>query len=120
MPGDAMSGDATQTLYYTRSDSLGVDEVIGSRLAQAFWNSFHERLEGTATFVFVNRGIFLALDDSPVLEGLKRLAERGCPIYACATCMDYYGARERLAVGEPGSIPILQRLMCEAAKVVTL
>jgi hypothetical protein len=33
--------------------------------------------------------------------------------------MDYYGVTERLAVGEPGSIPILQQLMCDAAKVVT-
>jgi len=110
---------AAQVLYYVRSDSLGVDPEIGNRLAQAFWNSFHERLEGTATFAFANRGIFLALDDSLVLEGLKRLAEQGCPIYVCATCMDYYGVRDRLAVGEPGSIPILQQLMCQAAKVVT-
>jgi hypothetical protein len=114
-----MGEDAIETLYYVRSDSLGVDPEIGTRLAQAFWNSFHERLEGTATFAFANRGIFLALDDSPVLEGLKRLAEKGCPIYVCGTCMDFYGVRERLAVGEPGSIPVLQGLMCDAAKVVT-
>jgi DsrE/DsrF-like family len=114
-----MGEDAIETLYYVRSDSLGVDPEIGTRLAQAFWNSFHERLEGTATFAFANRGIFLALDDSPVLEGLKRLAEKGCPIYVCGTCMDFYGVRERLAVGEPGSIPVLQGLMCDATKVVT-
>jgi hypothetical protein len=115
-----MSDDDAQTLYYVRSDSLGTDPDIGRRLAQAFWNSFHERLAGTATFAFANRGIFLALDDSPVLEGLRRLAERGCPIYVCGTCMDYYGVRARLAVGDQGSIPLLQQLMCEAAKVVTV
>jgi hypothetical protein len=114
-----MPDNAAHTLYYVRSDSLGVDPEIGSRLAQAFWNSFHERLEGVATFAFANRGIFLTLDDSPVLEGLTRLAERGCPVYVCGACMDYYGVRERLAVGEPGSIPLLQQLMCAAAKVVT-
>lgn len=114
-----MADDDTQTLYYVRSDSLGTDPEIGGRLAQAFWNSFHERLKGIATFAFANRGIFLALDDSSVIEGLKRLAERGCPIYVCGTCMDYYGVRDRLAVGEPGSIALLQQLMCKAAKVVT-
>jgi len=107
------------TLYYIRSDSLGVDPEIGTRLAQAFWNSFHERLEDPVTLAFANRGIFLALDDSPVLEGLKRLEEKDCRIYVCGSCMDYYEVRERLAVGEPGSIPILQQLMCDAAKVVT-
>lgn len=117
---DAVTEESRQALYYVSTDSLGVDVEIGRRLSQAFWNSFHERLEGTATFAFVNRGVMLALDDSPVLEGLRRLVERGCPIYVCATCMDYYGVRGRLAVGEPGSIPLLQRLMVDAAKVVTL
>lgn len=108
------------TLYYVRSDSLGVDPVIGERLAQAFWNSLHERLDAPATFAFANRGIFLALDDSPVLGGLRELAEGGCDIYVCGSCLDYYGARARLAVGEVGSIPLLQRLMVDAAKVVTV
>ena len=96
----------------------------GPRDRPAVWR----RLFGTAstsawkdvaTFAFANRGVFLTLDDSPVLEGLTRLAERGCPVYVCGTCMDYYGVRERLAVGEPGSIPLLQQLMCAATKVVT-
>lgn len=107
------------TLYYVRSESLGVDPDIGGRLAQAFWNSLHERLDEPATFAFANRGIFFALDDSPVLEGLRRLEKKGCPIYVCGSCMDYYGVRDRLAVGEPGSIPLLQQLMRDAAKVVT-
>lgn len=111
--------DAAHTLFYVRTDSLGSDPVIGSRLAQAFWNSLHERLEGPATLALANRGIFLALDDSPVLNGLQELAARGCRIYVCGTCLDYYQARERLVVGEPGSIPLLQQLMCEATKVVT-
>jgi hypothetical protein len=114
-----MPDDAGYTLYYVRTDSLGTDPEIGTRLAQAFWNSFHERMGGVATFALANRGIFLALDDSPVLEGLRRLSDRGCPIYVCGTCMDFYGVRDRLAVGEPGSIPLLQQLMCAATKVVT-
>jgi hypothetical protein len=108
------------TLYYATSDSLGVDPEIGGRLAQSFWNSLHERLEAPATFAFANRGIFLALDDSPVLGGLRELAAMGCAFYVCGTCLDFYGARERLAIGEVGSIPLLQELMSGAAKVVTI
>jgi len=114
-----LTGDATQTLLYVRSDSLGADQEIGARLAQAFFNSLHERLDGTATVAFANRGVFLTLDDSPVLEGLRRLSEKGCRIYSCGTCLDYYRVRDRLAVGEVGSIPLLQQLMLEATKVIT-
>jgi len=108
------------TLYYAASDSLGIDPEIGERLAQSFWNSLHERLEAPAAFAFANRGIFLTLDDSPVLGGLQELAAMGCTIYVCGTCLDFYGARDRLAIGEVGSIPLLQELMSEAAKVVTI
>jgi hypothetical protein len=113
-------GSTRFTLYLATSDSLGVDPEIGGRLAQSFWNSLHERVEGAAVFAFANRGVFLALDDSPVLGGLRELAARGCPIHVCGTCLDFYGAHDRLAVGEVGSIPKLQELMSEAAKVVTI
>lgn len=109
----------TGILYYVRSDSLGPDPEIGTRLAQSFFNSLHERLTAPVTVAFANRGIFLTLDDSPALAGLKRLADLGCPIYSCGTCLDFYGVRERLAIGEPGSIPLLQELMQQAQKVIT-
>lgn len=107
-------------LYYAASDSLGVDPQIGSRLAQAFWNSLHERLESPTVFAFANRGVFLTLDDSPVLGGLRELAAKGCRIHVCGTCLDFYGVRDRLAAGEVGSIPLLQELMSTAYKVVTV
>lgn len=58
------------TLWYVRSDSLGQDEKIGGRLVQSFFNSIGERLQDPADFFFINRGIFLTLDDSPVLDAL--------------------------------------------------
>lgn len=114
-----MPADRVETLYYVRTDSLGSDPEIGQRLAQAFWNSLHERVDSSAVFALANRAVFFALDDSPVLEGFKRLAAKGCRIYVCGTCLDFYDIRDRLAVGEPGSIPILQQLMVEASKVIT-
>jgi hypothetical protein len=115
-----MGDSSPHTLFYVRSDSLGTDPEIGRRLAQSFFNSLHERLDGGESVFFANRGVFLTLDDSPVLEGLRRLVQKGCRIYACGTCLDYYEVRPRLTVGEVGSIPLLQQLMCEACKVVTV
>lgn len=108
------------TLWYVSSDSLGVDASIGTRLAQSFWNSLHERLQGPTTVAFVNRGVFLTLDDSPVLEALQQLTAGGSRVLSCGTCLDYFDVRDRLAVGEVGSIPVLQELMLAADKVITL
>ncbi len=113
------SGTTGRSPYYVRSDSLGAESDIGRLLAQSFWNSLHERLIESADVALANRGIFLALDDSPVLEGLRALEGRGCAIYVCGTCLDYYQARDRLAMGQVGSIPKLQQLMVDAGKVIT-
>lgn len=115
----ATDGTGGRTLYYVRSDTLGTEPEIGRLLAQSFWNSLHERLAEPADVALANRGIFLALDDSPVLEGMRALEQRGCNIYVCGTCLDYYQARDRMAVGQVGSIVRLQQLMIEASKVVT-
>jgi hypothetical protein len=108
------------TLWYARSDSLGADPAIGGALFQAFWNSLHERLTEPTTFAFVNRGVFLTLDDSPVRESLQALEATGSRFLSCGTCLDFYHARERLSVGQVGSIVLLQELMLQATKVITL
>lgn len=66
----------TSMFWYVRSDSLGVDETIGKRLVQFFWNNLSEKLDDPATFAFMNRGVFLTLDDSPVLATLRALDPR--------------------------------------------
>jgi hypothetical protein len=68
----------------------------------------------------LNRGVFLALDDSPVLESLRALEARGSRFLSCGTCLDYYEVKERLAVGEVGSMVLIQELMIAADKVVTV
>jgi hypothetical protein len=108
------------TLWYLSSDILGKEEAIGSRLVQSFFNSLHERLDEPGTFAFVNRGILLALDDSPVLEALHHLEAGGSRFFSCGTCLDYYQVRDRLAVGEVGSMARLQELMVTSEKVITL
>jgi len=103
-----------------RSDSLGQDAKIGGRLVQSFFNSLGERLLEPADFAFINRGIFLTLDDSPVLDALRDLESKGCRLFSCGTCLDYYESTDRLAVGTVGSMALLQEWMLGADRVMTL
>lgn len=107
-------------VWFVRSDSLGVDETIGKRLMQSFWNNLTEELDAPTTVVLMNRGVFLALDDSPVLESLRALEAAGSRFLSCGTCLDYYGVKERLAVGEIGTMSLAQRLLVAAHKVITV
>lgn len=108
------------TLWYVNSDVMGQDPDIGARLMQMYFNSLGDRMAEPSTFAFVNRGVFLTLDDSPVLEALRALEAKGSRLLSCGTCLDFYAVRERLAVGEVGSMPLLEEQMLAAAKVITL
>jgi hypothetical protein len=108
------------TLWYLHSDSMGSDPEIGTRLMQMYMNSLGDRMPEPGTFAFVNRGVFLTLDESPVLEAFRTMETQGSRFLTCGTCLDYYGTRDRLAVGEVGSMQLLEDQMLAATKVISL
>ena len=69
---------------------------------------------------FVTEGVHLACDGSPVLEELRRLAERGCRLLICTTCLEFYGLKDQVRVGTACSMPDILNAQVEAAKVVQL
>jgi len=93
-------------------DRLGDgDEELGKILIRAFVNTLPENTLRPATIIFLNSGIFLALNDSPVLESLKKLEQSGVEILACGTCLDFYHKKEELAVGKISNMyEILEKL----------
>jgi predicted peroxiredoxin len=36
----------------------------------------------------------LALEDSPVIDHIRELAEKGASIYLCTTCINHFGIRD--------------------------
>lgn len=49
--------------------------------------------------LFYNGGAKLTVEGSECLEDLKNLAEQGVEILTCGTCLDYYGLKDKLAIG---------------------
>jgi peroxiredoxin family protein len=50
--------------------------------------------------IFLNGGVKLTTEGSDCLESLKRLSDKGVIILSCGTCLDFYGLKEKLQVGE--------------------
>ena len=96
-----MSVDS-EMLLVLRSSILGDSEPdLGEKLLQLFLSQLLESGDVPARIICLGTGIFLTTEGSPVLELMKRLAAQGSQILSCVTCLDYYGRRERLLVGEP-------------------
>lgn len=49
--------------------------------------------------LFYNGGAKLTIEGSESLNDLKALEEQGVEIMTCGTCLDYYGIKDKLAVG---------------------
>lgn len=75
------------------------DEELGKILMKSFFFTLSESDDLPKSIAFVNRGVFLTIDSSHILESLKVLVEKGVEIVSCGTCLDYYSLTDRLSIG---------------------
>ena len=88
------------------TDTIGRDNAqLGAILMKNFVYSLARNAEAPKAVMFMNEGVRLACDGSPVLDDLRILAENGVPVKVCGTCLDFLGLKDALAVGEIGTMP---------------
>lgn len=75
-------------------------EELGQILMKSFMFTLTEMQASISTLIMINSGVYMAAEGSPVLEHLQNLEQQGCEILSCGTCLDYYGLKEKLAVGQ--------------------
>lgn len=49
--------------------------------------------------IFFNGGAQLTCEGSESVDDIRELENRGTVVLTCGTCLDYYGIRDKLAVG---------------------
>ncbi|WP_047151059.1 DsrE family protein [Aneurinibacillus tyrosinisolvens] len=83
------------------SDQLGKgDAELGENVLETFFTLLKQNEQKPAAIFCMNRGVLALTDQSLVCVHLKELAERGVPVLACKTCVDYYGVQDKLLAGE--------------------
>lgn len=70
--------------------------------------------------LFYTDGVKLVVEGSPVIDELKALEEKGVHLIACGTCLDYFGLKDQLVVGEVGGMAAILEAMIEAEKVLSV
>ncbi|MDX9770517.1 MAG: sulfurtransferase-like selenium metabolism protein YedF [Tenuifilaceae bacterium] len=100
-------------------DKLGDGaEELGKILIKAFINTLPEATNQPKSLVFLNAGIFLALNNSPVIESLVKLENSGVKIFVCGTCLDYYGEKPNVGVGIVSNMYDILEQLSSAGSVV--
>ena len=75
------------------------DERLGKNLMKAFVFALTKQDNLPQTILCYNKGAFLSCEDADTLADLKVLEAEGVNILTCGTCLDFYGIKDKLAVG---------------------
>lgn len=93
-------------------------EDLGEILMKAFVNTINEVQPLPSAVLLYNGGVRLVVDGSPLIEPMKELEKRGVQILCCGTCLDFYGVKQTLRVGEITNMYVILEKMTEAGHIV--
>ena len=96
---------------------LGNDE-LGKTLMKGFLYALSKQDELPKTMLFYNGGAHLTTEGSASLEDLKSMEAQGVEILTCGTCLDFYGLKDKLAVGGVTNMYDIVEKLSKAAKVI--
>ncbi|MBC7242813.1 MAG: sulfurtransferase-like selenium metabolism protein YedF [Anaerolineae bacterium] len=119
-PAPAVSAPAGPTVLLVKSNRMGHgDDELGEILIRGFFHTLTEMEDVPEVFIFLNSGVKLTTEGSPVLDDLRALEERGVEIYSCGTCLNFFGLTEALKVGAVSNMYSIGETLLSAGKVIS-
>jgi selenium metabolism protein YedF len=120
---EAQTSEASteNTVFLITNKTLGQgSQELGTVLIKSFFYAMLEKEPLPRLLMFMNSGVYLTCQGSPVAEHLQALLERGVQILSCGTCLDYYELKDKLAVGGITNMYTIVEEMSAANKAITL
>jgi hypothetical protein len=107
------------TFLYLNSDQMGGgDPELGEKLLRIFLEKLAASDVKVDLIGCVNSAIFLTTSAGPALLSLQRLADKGARIATCGTCLDHHQLRDKLLIGEVGTMDQTVAVMDQADKII--
>ena len=95
------TGQKKNIVVYVASEFMGSgDDALGRILMGAYFETLSHFANQISHITLVNSGVKLAIEGSPVLEYIKEMEQMGIEVLACGTCLNHFGIKEKLAVGQ--------------------
>lgn len=107
------------TVVVISSDKMGRgNDELGKVLIKGCIFAITQLDELPKKMIFYNGGAKITCEGSDSLEDLKNLESQGVEIVTCGTCLDYYGMKDKLAVGTVTNMYDIVESMNHAGKIV--
>jgi len=108
-------------VLFISTDELGQgSSELGQMLMRNFIYTLTQRDQLPGSLVFMNSGVKLTIEGSPVIDELKLLEEKEVQMLVCGTCLDYYELKEKHKVGLVSNMYDISDLLLEADRVITV
>jgi selenium metabolism protein YedF len=108
-----------RTVVYVSSEGMGRgDEELGAKLMAACLDTLAQFAPRISHVIFVNAGVKLAIDGSPVLDQIRNLERMGAQVLACGTCLNHFDIADRLSVGSVSNMLAILEVLSGADKVL--
>ena len=106
-------------LVVLSANTMGTgDAALGTSLMKAFVFALTKQDQLPDTILCYNTGAFLTCEGADTLEDLKLLESEGVTVLTCGTCLDFYGLKEKLAVGGVTNMYDIVERMENAAQII--
>ncbi|MCL2677810.1 MAG: sulfurtransferase-like selenium metabolism protein YedF [Clostridiales bacterium] len=95
-------------------------EELGGVLLKTFFYALLSAEFPPAVIIFMNGGVKLTCQGSPVLEHILALQAKGSRVLSCGACLDYFKLKTRLCAGAVSNMYDIAQTMAQTPKLVTL
>ena len=100
---------------------MGVgDYELGKKLLVTFLSKLADSEVAIDHVACVNSGIFLTTEECPALESIGKIAAKGARIATCGTCLKHFARKDRLLIGEVGTMDETLELLTSADRVIRI
>jgi selenium metabolism protein YedF len=112
-------GGSPGVVLLVTKDELGQGPAeLGWVLMRSFFKALARNESKPARAIFVNTGVRLTTEGSGVLDDLRALESAEVQILSCGTCLDYFGLKGKLEVGEETNMNDTVAALMTADRVV--
>lgn len=102
-------------------DGLGRgDQDLGRHLMSKFLHELGGLRSLPEKMMFINHGVKLVVEGSPVLEQLRHLEGAGVEIAACVTCLSRLDLIDKIAVGSKSDMRATVTALAQADRVIAV
>lgn len=113
--------DLRSTVLLVTSEGIGKsDAALQLKLAGKFFQIINEHNLLPNAICFYTEGVRLVTENSPVLDILGALEQKGVRLIVCSTCLETFGLMDKVKVGIVGGMPDIIEAMVQADKTITL